>query len=200
MPASTGSRVAILIALTLLVVATRSHHFAAIPDASWAAFFAAGFYLRGQTRWAFPWLMAVAVVVDVLVTRASGIGFWNSYCVSPGYAFLLPAYFSLWAGGAWLQTAQRRGGSLGRQLGRLLLALSASVAVCHALAQGGFYWLSDVVAAPTVAGWLANYGHWLLPYLQTTLLYVGPLAALHLLAAALSTRLGGRRSGPVGAG
>jgi hypothetical protein len=189
MPASTGFRLAILIALTLLIVATRSHHFGAVPDASWAAFFAAGFYLRGDVRWAFPWLMAVAVVVDVLVTRASGIGFWDSYCVSLGYGFLLPAYFSLWAGGAWLRGLQPQAGSAARRLGALLLALVASVALCHAFAQGGFYWLSDVVAEPTVAGWLSNYGHWLLPYLRTAAIYVALIAAVHLAGAALAARL-----------
>ncbi len=174
MNAST-TRLGIFAALMLLMAATRINHFAVVPDASWAVFFAAGYYLRGQWRWAFPALMALAVAVDYWVISATGMDFWAHYCVSPGYWFLLPAYFSLWAGGAWLagRNASGAGGAL--QLG---VALVASVALCHAFAQGGFYWLSDVVAEPSVSGWVANYGHWLLPYLQTAALYVGAIAVV----------------------
>jgi hypothetical protein len=185
-----GFRIAAIIALTLLVASTRVHHFAALPDASWAAFFAAGFYLRNSVRWAFPWLMAVAVAVDVMVIRASGVAFMDSYCVSAGYAFLLPAYFSLWAGGAMLQSRLHRYAGTVRPLAALAVALVASVVVCHAFAQGGFYWLSDAVSAPTVAGWLANYGHWLLPYMRTAAIYIGLIALAHVALVALWQRMG----------
>ena len=97
-PRSRGVDLAILAGLALMMVATRANHFAAIPDASWAIFFVGGFYLRHFTKWAFPLLMALAVVVDWAVITAQGINFWSHYCVSPGYWMLVPAYFSLWAG------------------------------------------------------------------------------------------------------
>ena len=68
-----------------------------------------------------------------------------------------------------------------RTLGLLVLAVFASVAVCHGFAQGGFYWLSDSVANPTVAGWASNYAHWFLPYLRTTTVYVALAAVAHVL-------------------
>jgi hypothetical protein len=175
MPAA--ARFAVFAALALLLLLTRVHHFAAIPDASWAVFFAAGFYSRPWLRWTFPLLMALAVAVDVAVTTAGGVAFLDSHCVSPGYWFLLPAYFSLSLGGAWL--AGRRDRPAPRRLLELSASLLLAVVVCHAFAQGGFYWLSTAVAAPSVSGWLANYAHWLLPYLQTAALYTGLIVLLH---------------------
>ena len=47
-------RLGIFLLLALAMAATRIHHFGAVPDASWGAFFLAGFWLRGSARWAFP--------------------------------------------------------------------------------------------------------------------------------------------------
>ena len=161
-----------------------------------AVFALAGFYLAGSVRWAFPALMALAVAVDYVVITGTGMNFWSHYCVSPGYWMLLPAHFALWAAGAGL----RRFGQDKplRQLAGLAPALLLGVAVCHLFAQGGFYWLSDVVANPSVAGWAKNYADWFLPYLGTTALYVGLAAIVHALvlvmlrAAPSATRDAGR--------
>lgn len=178
-PRSRGVDLALLAGLALAMVATRANHFAAIPDASWAIFFAGGFYLRHFTRRAFPLLMALAVVVDWAVITAQGINFWSHYCVSPGYWMLVPAYFSLWAGGMWVAKQE---GSAGARVAKLAFAVVASVAVCQLFSQGGFYWLSDAVANKTVAGWTKNYMDWVGPYLMTTAMYVGGALALHITA------------------
>lgn len=170
-------RLALFAALAVLMAATRLNHFGAVPDASWAVFLLAGFYLAGSVRWAFPALMVLAVAVDYVVITGAGLSFWSHYCVSPGYWFLLPAHFALWAAGAGLaRFGQDR--PL-RQLGGLAPAVLGGVALCHLFAQGGFYWLSSSVAAPTVAGWAKNYADWFLPYLGTTALYVGLAAIVH---------------------
>jgi len=152
---STAQRAFVLSVLVLLMAATRVNHFAAIPDASWAVFFIGGFYLRQWTRWAFPLLMALAVLVDWIVIRRSGLDFWQHYCVSPGYWMLLPAYFAMWGGGLLLRRGYQ--GANWAALGKGALLLVAAVAVCHLFAQGGFYWTSDNVAAPTLGGWGKNY-------------------------------------------
>lgn len=177
------SRTAIFIGLAALMAATRLNHFGAIPDASWAVFFIAGFYLRDSLRWAFPALMATAVTVDYLVISASGQSFWSHYCVSPGYWFLVPAHLSMWAGGSLLRRRYR--GASVNALALLAVWVVASVAACHFFAQGGFYWLSDAVANPTVAGWARNYADWFLPYLRTAGIYVALAAALHVALASL---------------
>ncbi|MBD8524532.1 hypothetical protein [Pseudomarimonas arenosa] len=162
-------------ALALVMVLTRIHHFGPIPDASWAVFFGAGFWMGRAWRWAFPSLMLVAVTVDYFVITASGQNFFSHYCVSPGYWMLLPAHAAMWAGGRLLALrAQRPAWQRGLEL---LVVVPAAVALCHLFAQGGFYWLSDVVAEPTVAGWAKNYADWFLPYLKVAAIYIG-LAAL----------------------
>ena len=186
-PRSRGTDLAVLAALAAVMAATRLHHFAVLPDASWAVFFVAGFYLRRWTAWAFPLLMALAVAVDYVVITAQGMDFWRHYCVSPGYWMLVPAYFSLWAGGLWL--ARQQGGT-GVMLGKLAMALVASVAACQLFAQGGFYWMSDVVAQKSLGGWAKNYFDWVGPYLLTTALYVGAAIALHVAAEALAGHRG----------
>lgn len=183
MTLTTRSRVAIFLGLGALMAATRLNHFGAIPDASWAVFFIAGFYLRGSLRWAFPALMAIAVAVDYLVITASGQSFWSHYCVSPGYWFLVPAHLSMWAGGSLLQRHQGAGGF--NALALLLVTAFASVAACHFFAQGGFYWLSDAVANPTLAGWASNYADWFLPYLRTAGMYIALAALVHVALAPL---------------
>ena len=180
---ATAQRTLILSLLAALMAATRINHFAPVPDASWAVFFLGGVYLSTWTRWAFPLLMALAVAIDYLVISRSGISFWQHYCVSAAYWFLVPAYFSMWAGGMWL----RRGGIANdlHSLGRAAVALVASVAVCQLIAQGSFYWVSASVANPTVAGWWQNYTQWLLPYMQTATTYVAAAAVVHVAATSL---------------
>ncbi|MGH8033517.1 MAG: hypothetical protein ACREO8_14450 [Luteimonas sp.] len=175
-----GTRTVLVFAVLAVVMAvTRLHHFGAVPDASWAVFFVAGFQLRGALRWAFPALMAMAVAVDWLVITGQGISFWQHYCVSPAYWCLIPAYFALWAGGSWLRA--RIGDATGlRALGTAAAALLVSVALCHLIAQGSFYWISASVAQPTLAGWWVNYTDWLGPYLAVAAMYVGIAAAIHV--------------------
>ncbi|WP_454829510.1 hypothetical protein [Pseudoxanthomonas wuyuanensis] len=178
-------RAVVLLLIVALMVSTRLHlptsltHFGPVPDASWAAFFIAGFYLRSWTRWAFPLLMALAVLVDYLVISGQGGSFWTHYCMSPAYWFLIPAYFSLWAGGLLLRRHYR--GSDGKALAVLAASLVGSVAVCHLLSQGSFYWLSDSVPAPTsFAGWWKNYSDWFPSYLRVTAIYVGLTVIAHV--------------------
>lgn len=174
-----ASRAAILTLLAALMVATRLHHFGAVPDASWAVFFIGGFYLHQWTRWVFPLFTVLAVLVDWLVISGSGTDFWSHYCVSPGYWALLPAHLAMWAGGWWLHHATA-GRLQWRSAGLLVASVVAAAAVCHLFAQGGFYWLADAVAEPTLAGWWKNYTDWLPAYVRVSVMYVGIAAVLHV--------------------
>lgn len=184
-----GQRAFILLLLALLMTATRINHFAPVPDASWAVFFLGGLSLRAWTRWAFPLLIALAVVIDWLVISAQGLAFWQHYCVSPGYVALVPAYLVLWIGGAWLQGLPKQATWI--TLARGAAVLVVSVALCHLIAQGAFYWSSRSVAEPSAAGWLKNYTDWFLPYLRTTALYVAAAVLLHA-----GVRAAARRAAP----
>lgn len=183
-----SQRLGIFLALALVMAVTRgaihTHHFEAFPDASWGVFFLAGFWLRGSGRWAFPLLMAEAVLVDYIVITNQGIGFWSHYCVSPAYWFLIAAYGALWLGGSWL--ARRQLGLRLNTLGLAAAALLVSEAACFLVSNGSFYWLSASVPAPrTMGAWLANMGDWYLPFLETTALYVGLGALVHVLVSQL---------------
>lgn len=176
-------RLVILLALALVMAATRIHlsllHHSVL-DASWAVFFLAGFWLRGTGRWAFPLLMAEAVLLDYLVISNQGIDFWSHYCVSAAYWFLIPSYFSLWLGGSWL--ARHQAGLRLQTLGMAVAALLVSWAACYLVSNGSFYWLSNSVPLPrSAAAWSANLADWYLPFLQTTAMYVGLGAVMHVL-------------------
>ncbi|WDS37479.1 hypothetical protein [Pseudoxanthomonas sp.] len=185
LPARAGQRAVILVLLAALLVATRSHlpalltHLGPIPDASWAVFFMAGFYLRGWSRWAFPLFMALAMGVDYLVITGQGIDFFSHYCVSAAYWCLVPAYLVLWMGGS-LTARLSQQLSDNRTLVAAAAALVASVALCHLVSQGSFYWVSDSVPQPTLAGWWENYSDWFLPFLRSTAIYVGLGVIVHV--------------------
>ena len=80
---SNVQRAVVFTLILSLMVATRLNlptsitHFGPVPDASWAAFFLGGFYLRTWTRWAFPLFMALAVLVDYVVISNQGMNFWT---------------------------------------------------------------------------------------------------------------------------
>jgi len=193
MATTQSQRLGIFSVLALVMAATRLHHFDAIPDASWGVFFLAGFWLRGSARWAFPLLMAEAVLVDFFAITSQGLSFWSHYCVSPGYWFLLPSYFALWMGGSWL--ARHQAGLRAATLGMAAIALLVSEALCYLLSNGSFYWLSPTTAAArSLDGWFANLGDWYLPFLGTTALYVGIGAVLHVLLTLLARTADGSRT------
>ncbi|RUL76678.1 hypothetical protein [Dyella choica] len=188
MATTSTQRLGIFAALALGLAVTRVHlslFHHDIWDASWGVFFLAGFWLRGTGRWAFPLLMAEAVLVDYVVITLSGTNFWEHYCVSAGYWFLVPAYGSLWIGGSWL--AKHQHGIKLTTLGMAAAALLVSENACYVISNGSFYWLSAHVAAPkSFAAWFENLGHWYLPFLQTTAAYVALGAVLHVLAVQLA--------------
>lgn len=206
---SNATRAGILLILALVMLATRSNHFGALPDASWAVFFVAGFYLArdagaraslrglfgtGSARWIFALLMALGVLIDYVVISRQGLSFWSHYCVSPAYWFLLPSYAAMWLGGAWLR--QQYNGLHARELGLLFASTLVAASVCFLLSNGSFYWLSPSVTAPSFGGWMQNLGDWYVPYMRTTLMYVGIATALHaattLAAQSLATSAGQR--------
>lgn len=185
-------RLGIFLALAAVMAATRIHlslFHHDIWDASWGIFFLAGFWLRGSARWAFPLLMVEAVVVDYLVINGQGINFWDHYCVSAAYWFLVPSYLSLWLGGSWLAGRQPglNAGGLGLTVGAVLVSWLA----CYVISNGSFYWLSNSVPQPrSIGAWFSNMTDWYGFFLETTVLYVALGLVMHGLVVQLSRLLG----------
>lgn len=186
---STQPRLAIFAALAALMALTRIHHFGPLPDASWAIFFAGGFYLRGLARWAFPALMLEAVAMDWLATQHLGV---SSYCVTVAYWAVLPGYGALWFGGLWLRRAYR--GEL-RDLARLVASVFVAVTACYFVTNGAFYWFGGRYPEPNVTQYVerffTDYRHFLL----VPAAYLAVAAALHVVAQrVLPELLGGGRA------
>jgi hypothetical protein len=161
--------------LVALMVVTRGQHFAsvsALPSASWAVFFLAGFYL--SSRWAFPGFLALAAALDFSAVFYAGV---SSYCLSPAYGFLIPAYGSLWLAGRWFASKYQFNWTTG-------LFLVASVVTGAAMAtifsSGGFYWFSGRYTDPSVVEFGQRFIQYFPKYLGTLSFYVAVAAVQHI--------------------
>lgn len=171
---SAHSHRAILLALLAVMAATRSHHFASVthlPDASWAVFFLAGFYL--QRAWLLVALLALAGLSDYLAIGWFGV---SDYCISAAYGFLAPAYGALWLAGSWYGRHHRLQAST---LLPLTAALLAGTVLCEVISGGSFYFLAGRAAETSLAGYAAQFLNYYPASLQGTALYVGVAALIH---------------------
>ena len=173
---STRNQIIIGIALALLMIATRSQHFASLhslPGASWAVFFLAGVYLR--PAWALPGFLALTWVLDFMAYTTGG---GSNFCITPAYVFLLPAYSSLWFAGRWY--AKHHQFEL-RTLLPLASAAFVGALACELFSSGGFYFFSGRFAEPTFAEFGARLVKYFPAYLQSLAFYVGVSAVVHAL-------------------
>lgn len=143
---SKSHQIIIGLMLAALVLITRGDHIASLnnlPAASLAVFFLAGFYLRAT--WAFVALLALCVGVDFYAITAGGV---SSFCVTPSYGFLLPAYGVLWLAGRWFNTKY----SFSSQaLLPLIGSVAVSASVSELFSSGGFYFFGGRFENPTLA-------------------------------------------------
>lgn len=143
---SKTNQIIIGLIIAAVVFITRGDHFASLnhlPSASLAAFFVLGFYLQG--RWPFVALLLLCFGVDYYSITAAGV---NSFCVTPAYGFLIPAYGVLWLAGRWFsQRYQFSAKALAPLLGSVL---SAAV-VSELFSSGGFYFLGGRFEHPTLS-------------------------------------------------
>lgn len=183
-------QIAIGFVLVLMMLLTRSHHWASIhslPDASWAIFFLLGVYVRAL--WLVPALIAASVVIDYVAITWGGV---SDFCVSPAYWLLIPAYAVLFAGGRFYARGHRLS-VMG--LLRLIGVALVVVGVAQLLTTGGFYFLSGRFADPTLAGLMLRLEKYFPPMLGTFALYLGVAVVVHVaLAAAFFRRDDGPRT------
>jgi len=125
------------IALIGLMLATRFHHFGgtfSLPDASLAAFFFAGMWVR--TWKLFVLLLIEAGLIDYVAITQFGV---SDYCISSAYVFLIPTYACLWFAGRYCARYKTlKLTELLSQFSVLFIATSAA----FALSNGSFYLLS----------------------------------------------------------
>jgi len=182
---SSRQQLAIGIALALLMALTRSHHWAtlhALPDASWAVFFLAGVYLR--PFWIAPALMLGAALVDYIAITWGGV---SSFCVSPAYWLLVPAYGALFLAGRVYARHHRLSWSA---LPWLLGSVLAGAVLAELFSSGGFYFFSGQFAEPSLTGLVMGLVKYFPQSLASMALYVGLAALAHAALAASFGRVG----------
>ncbi|MEY4358035.1 MAG: hypothetical protein RL469_1361 [Pseudomonadota bacterium] len=160
-------RLLVLMALVLLMGATRLGHFgeyASPPDASWAVFFLGGLWLRKLRIFAlfFGLAFATDLAAVALGTPAD--------CFSPAYAFLIPAYGALWVAGATTES-----------LLRAPVAVAAGAAATFCIANLGMFLFantSGATAATYVTAVIGYFPHYL--FTMAAYVTVGLMAQLVL--------------------
>lgn len=160
--------------LLSLLALTRSGHLGTpvdLPDASWAIFFLAGFYLR-SLRW-FPVFMLAAWLIDLAAVRYAGV---DPFCLTPAYFTLVPAYGALFLAG-------RVYAGMHRERIATLLPLAGvflgGVVLCELFSSGGFYLFSGYFTDPSWAQYLERTLTYFPSFLSTTLLYLGLAVLAH---------------------
>ncbi len=167
---SRPARAAVAGALLALMLGTRFHHLGSalhLPDASMAVFFLGGLFLRRHLG--FLAYLGMAVAVDYLAITGRGLGFFQHYCVTPSYAFLLLAYAALWYGGRWVAP---RLAPEWRALAATLAVAALAASVSFLISNGAFYWFGGRYADPNLAEYLSRLWRWGPLFVRTTLGYV----------------------------
>lgn len=166
-------------ALATVMLVTRTHSLSNImhlPDTSLASFFVGGFFLRRAAAFASLFLLAFAIDVTV-------IGWFgqSSFCFTPAYWMLVPAYGTMWLAGRL--GAEKLGAKASALLG-LLALVSIATLVSELFSSGGFYFFGGRFADPTVAGFLPRLARYFPPTLAATLLWTGTAAGIYTLLVA----------------
>ena len=175
----------VLPTLALAILVTRFEQFGfayALPDATPAAFFVAGFGLA--SAWPMLPLFAVAALADQLAF-ANGV---SDACMTPAYALLLPAYATLWSAGRCCRLLARNAMWWPAALG----ALAAASVVAWLISSGGFYAFSGRYAQLPTADYFAA----TLPYLAPYVAWVTVYGAVGLVAIRVFERRAERNATP----
>ncbi len=168
-------------ALVVVMLATRPHslsEFVHLPETSLASFLVAGFYIR--PRLAFPALFALAFAVDLAVIGVEG---GESFCFTPAYWMLLPAYGVMWLAGRF--AAARLEVKLAH-LPALIAIVAGAAFVSNAFSSGGVYALSGPFPDASLAGWPPRPERYFPGTLIATLSWTGIAVVAHVAARSLT--------------
>jgi len=151
------------LALISLMALTRADHFGSpfsLPDASLAVFFLAG--LGINSRWFFALLLVEAGMIDFLAITQFSV---SDYCISSAYAFLIPTYAVMWFAGRYCKAFELV--SFVNSLKIVGLTIVATT-IAFAISNGSFYLLSGRIEAISWTGFVAQFAHYFLPYLASS--------------------------------
>lgn len=160
----------LFIGLLALMALTRTEYpgfTVIIPDASWAVFLLAGFFLR-QARY-FVVLAMAAWGLDIYAFRHDLAA---AHCFTPGYAALVVTWMALWFGGQLVSRDNSRA-----PLWLTLVSLPA-VLVAFVISNLGYYLFSTYGETIGLAQYSLAVLKYLPLFLATTAAYTGLLSAL----------------------
>lgn len=174
-----------LVGLLLLAImlVTRAGYVPHIQDASWAAFFLMGFYLRSIIG--LPILILSAIAIDFAMIAAQGGH--QDYYLTPSYLFIIPAYSALWFAGRFV--ANKYSENI-KGLLTFIVAAVLGIIACDLISSGGFYWLSSSQIELSRSEFFARTIEFLPVSLKVTMLYLSVAAVCHV-AVIMLHKLGG---------
>ena len=170
------TQLVIALLLAVLMILTRSYHFASshqLADASWAIFFLAGVYLR--SIWPAVGFFVLGWWLDFSAILWGGV---DDFCLTPAYVFLLPAYGSLWLAGSWFAKQYQ---FRWRSLMPLTFSGIIGLAACELFSNGGFYFFSGRFQTISWSEFLELTSKYFPMYIETIALYVSVAAVIHVL-------------------
>ncbi len=170
------------VALAVLMLATRFHHFGSaisLPDASLASFFFAGLLFK-QLR-LFVFLLIEAALIDYVAIAHFSV---SDFCISVAYAALIPAYAAMWYAGRFCSRFKSlKPVELGSHFGLLFLATS----IAFLISNGSFYLFSGRYPELSWTQYIERVGMYYPPYLTSTLIYgIVIFAVIQIIKALLS--------------
>jgi hypothetical protein len=169
----------LVLAMSAMMWLTRGHHMASLanlPDASWAIFFAVGFYFSGISVAVL--FLAQAFLIDYLVVTRLGIG---QSCFTAAYVFLLPAYLSMWFAGRWFSKYYALNFNAFK---KFVLAAFSGIIVCELISSGSYY-VMNVPGEPSFAEFASRVIQYLPFALEITFAYLMVALVAHLVVVAV---------------
>ncbi len=169
----------LILAMSAMMWLTRGHHMASLaylPDASWAIFFAVGFYFSSISIAVL--FLAQAVLIDYLVVNRLGIG---QSCFTAAYVFLLPAYLSMWFAGRWFSKRYALNFSAFK---KFVLAAFSGIIVCELISSGSYY-VMNVPGEPSFSEFTSRLIKYLPFALEITFAYLIVALVMHLVVIAI---------------
>ena len=172
---SNRSQLAVGVALLTLFAVTRGYHtpsfLHALPSVSWAVFFLAGVYLR--PAWVLAALLSFVALLDYAAVTWGGV---SSFCISPAYVALIPAYGALWLAGRFYRRFHMLSAAA---LLPLTIAVVAGALACEIISSGAFYFFSGRFTEPDLAGFGARLVRYFPANLGSLAFHVGLAAIVH---------------------
>ncbi|MGJ8692074.1 MAG: hypothetical protein ACSHW0_06295 [Thalassotalea sp.] len=152
LPKPATSLIAIFVLLTLLMLATRTHHFSAfdqLPSASIAIFFLAGMYLRSLKSFWFFYILSI--VIDLASSYYRG---QLGDCLTVSYPALAFSYAAMFAAGFysranWLK--QPAVLNIALNVLKICIALFVASSIAFLISNGSYYLFSGKFPEPNWA-------------------------------------------------